>query len=272
MHSLSAIPKTLLIPLWARGHATINDIESCKDTFAAKLVLDDSIDFSDLDKMSLSFQSMMFHGVATRTRLFDKAVEEFINKHEYPLIINLGCGLDYRSYRLGDHNVSWYNIDVRDSHLLRKELLEARENIREIEGGIDDSSWFDKVKVHPEQSILLISEGTFMYFEEKVIKKFFDAFINRFPEHEACIEVIGDLLKDKVHPSVKAVGSDSPFKHGFRDTRAFFESNVPTAHISNIENLYKADSRLPWWLKTLFYIKPELKFRLGSILVSYRHT
>lgn len=271
MQTLSDIPKTLLIPLWARGHATVNNIQECQDTFAAKLLLDESVDFADLDRMPLSFQSMMFHGVATRTRLFDREVQEFIAQHEYPVIINLGCGLDYRSYRLGDHKVTWYNIDVKDTHQLRRNFLEARENTHELVGGIDDFSWFEKIKIHPQQSLLLISEGTFMYFDETVVENFLKAFSEHFPKHQACVEVVGDLIKGKVHPSVKAVGSNSPFRHGMRHPQKAVQGYLPKAHITRVQHLFEDSRTLPWWLKALFFINPPLKFRVGSVLLSYEH-
>ncbi|MBB6523610.1 class I SAM-dependent methyltransferase [Pseudoteredinibacter isoporae] len=270
MQTLNDIPKTLLIPLWARGHATVNNIEECQDTFAAKLLLDESVDFADLDKMPLSYQSMMFHGVATRTRLFDEEIKTFIAKHDYPVIINLGCGLDYRSYRLGDHKVSWYNVDVKDTHSLRRDFLEAKENSHELIGGIDDFSWFEQIKLHPEQSLLLISEGTFMYFEETVVENFLKAFSAHFPKHQACIEVIGDQAKGKVHPSVKAVGANSPFRHGMRNPRKSIQSYLPDADIQKVQNLFDDGSKLLWWLKVLFFVNPQLKYRLGSVLVSYQ--
>lgn len=267
---LAHIPKTLLIPLWGRAHATKQNMPECQDEFALKMMDDAAVDLSELDAMSAFMKKTMILGVAIRTYFFDQAVTDFIKAHPQPVIVNLGCGLDYRSYRLGDSNIIWYNVDVAETHKLRSELMPKQENIHELIGGIDEYSWFDQVTLREGQDLLLICEGTIMYFAEDVSKSFLTAFQKHFPNHTGYIETVGDFMKGKVHPSVKAIGVNAAFQQGYRRFDTTFQTWFPTAKLLKIDTLF--DRRLSEWgiFKWLIRLYPPLRYRFASQMISYQ--
>lgn len=270
---LAHIPKTLLIPLWGRAHATKQNMPECQDEFALKMMDDAAVDLSELDAMSAFMKKTMILGVAIRTYFFDQAVTDFIKAHPQPVIVNLGCGLDYRSYRLGDKNVTWYNVDVAETHKLRCELLPGSTetlNIHELVGGIDDYSWFDQVKLTEGQDLLLICEGTMMYFNEEIVKSFLTAFKQHFPHHSGYIESVGDLLKGKVHPSVKAVGVNAAFQQGYRRFDQVFQSWFGDVKLHKLDSLF--DQRISEWgiIKWLVRLYPPFRYRFSSQMISYQ--
>lgn len=270
MEVLDNIPKTLLIPLWARAKATLSNEEGCNDGFALAMLDTEEMDFRALEAMPPKMRQMMVTGVAVRSRLFDEAVLRFIQRFEQPVIINLGCGLDYRSHRLGDKSVQWYNVDVGSSHRIRRKLMPAADNVHELEGGIDDLAWLERIELAPGQQPMLISEGTLMYFGEPTIRQFLDAFSQRFSSHTGYLELVGDLVKGRVHPSVKAIGVDCPFQHGLRQPWQSFSAWLPAAKaLAPVDNIYDHAPGQWGWLGWLFKLLPSWRYRLGSVMVEY---
>jgi len=264
------IPKTLLIPLWARARATKENVENCSDPFALDVLASDRFDLSPLEKLSPSLKHMMIHAVAVRTRLFDDAVERFISANANPVIINLGCGLDYRSHRFITKKVQWYNVDVNATHQIREELLPEADNIHEVAGGINEPLWLNAIPNGADQNVLLISEGTLMYFDANTVHRFLNDFRCRFPRHHGCIELVGDLAKNKIHPTVKAIGANCPFLHGVRDAEKTMNSWMNGVYVTQVDSLFNYAKSHQWrWLRLLFYIAPGLRYRMGSMLVHY---
>ncbi len=52
-------------------------------------------DFSKADK-----DNAMNYGVIARTIVLDRMVEQYLEKHENTVVVNIACGLDTRCYRM----------------------------------------------------------------------------------------------------------------------------------------------------------------------------
>lgn len=87
--------ETLLISLWARATETKRTDAIIKDHQAVSMMEQIEYDFTKFEKTWLSQV-----GVAIRTELLDTAVTNFIGKYPDAVIINLGCGLDTRFFRI----------------------------------------------------------------------------------------------------------------------------------------------------------------------------
>ena len=58
--------------------------------------------------------------------LIDDMLSEFIKKHPNVNVVNIGCGLDTRYYRVDSEELKWYNIDFEDIINLRKNLIKQK--------------------------------------------------------------------------------------------------------------------------------------------------
>jgi O-methyltransferase involved in polyketide biosynthesis len=80
----------------------------------------DAIEY-DWDK----FQGQLLgRSIAVRTAILDTHVTAFIGEHSDALILNLGCGLDTRFYRLDNGTLVWIEIDLPEVIAFRKKLVE----------------------------------------------------------------------------------------------------------------------------------------------------
>jgi O-methyltransferase involved in polyketide biosynthesis len=82
---LKGVPKTLLIPLWARAAESQRPHFIIKDPLALDMVNKIDYDFSTFDK-----EWMTRLVVAIRTEILDREVRTFIDKHPEAIVINVG--------------------------------------------------------------------------------------------------------------------------------------------------------------------------------------
>lgn len=122
---LKGVPETLLIPLWARATETQSSIPIVKDYKAVEMMKNIDYDFSKFDNTWLSQI-----GVAVRTELLDNSTKTFIHKYPNAVIINIGCGLDTRFFRLDNDKIKWYDLDLPEPIRIRKHFLVKPKNIK----------------------------------------------------------------------------------------------------------------------------------------------
>jgi O-methyltransferase involved in polyketide biosynthesis len=78
-------------------------------------------DFSTFDK-----EWMTQLVVAIRTEILDRETKAFIARHPDAIVINLGCGLDTRFFRIDDGKIHWYNLDLPEPIKVKKILRRNR--------------------------------------------------------------------------------------------------------------------------------------------------
>jgi O-methyltransferase involved in polyketide biosynthesis len=266
VNNLKDIPATLFIPLWARAKHTLSNNPVIEDYFAVKIVNDLDLDLSVFEKVSRTMQRMTIAGVAARTVIFDNAVKDFMDVCPDGVIINIGCGLDSRFSRLDNKQITWYDVDVKETINLKKTFFTEDNRYKLIAGSILESAWLDKISVNPGQKILILSEGTLMYFTETDIKKLFCTLTVRFNPADFYFEAVGKWMRNKVHPTVKALGYNSGFYWALANY-----TDIEAWH-SDIKFL-KAISfydipNLNWGVwKLIIRLFPSLKNKMGSEII-----
>lgn len=207
---LKDIPATLFIPLWARAKHTERINRVMEDYYAGNFLNKLDFDESVFSKVNRKILQMTITGVAARTIIFDEAVKEFMIKHPYGLIINIGCGLDSRFMRLDNGKVTWYDVDVKETITLKKQFFSENSRYKLMAGSILEPAWIKQV-TPADRNVLIISEGTLMYFKEEEIKNLFIAIAAEFNDADFYFEAVGKWMKNKLHPTVKALGYNSRF-------------------------------------------------------------
>jgi O-methyltransferase involved in polyketide biosynthesis len=133
--------------------------------------------------------------IAIRTELLDKATSTFIGKHPDGTVVNLGCGLDTRYFRLDTEKIYWYDLDLKEPIRLKKHFFQETEHYKMISRSVFDASWADEVK--KDKPVLFIAEGLLMYFRERKIKELLEYLKNAFHNAEMLCEVTTHLLVDR---------------------------------------------------------------------------
>ncbi len=262
--ALDGIPKTLFIPLFYRSQETNGDEPLLRDADAARIVAESGIDFSPL--VSGFGNRMSRAGTVNRTLLIDDSVRRFLEAHRGGTVVNVGCGLDARFWRLDDGRVRWIDLDVPQVVALRERVLPGNDGRHSVlAGSLLEPDWMEEIP--RDEPAMLLCEGTLMYFTEGEVRTFLCAAIDRLPHDWMCLEVAGPWMANRVHPSVRAIGLDAlPLRWGSRDFEAIAGWH-PRARIDRHRTVFDIHLQrfgLGAWLARLV---PGFKTGMGSSIV-----
>lgn len=128
-------------------------------------------------------ESSMQVYVALRSRQFDRYARDFLDARPDGLIVNLGCGLDTRRWRLATERL--LDVDLPEMAEVRRELLEDEP----IGCSVLDPAWVQTVADQGSGPIMFLAEGLFMYLPEPELRRLVATLADRFPGSELVAEV-----------------------------------------------------------------------------------
>jgi O-methyltransferase involved in polyketide biosynthesis len=184
------IARTLIIPLFFRAKEAGRQDALLVDKTAIDLV--ERIDF---DYSCIKFSKHDLTLAIMRVREFDRKTAEFLAQNPGAVVVHIGCGLDTRFQRLGNRQVEWYDLDLPEVIVLRRQLgLEEKGNYHVISSSVFDFGWMDQVHASAVQPILFIAEGVFLYFHESEVKTLILKLRERFPDSELVCDAMTPIL------------------------------------------------------------------------------
>lgn len=133
----------------------------------------------------LSMNEIDFQGiinVAYRNYKFDQLIHEILKSNKPTEIVNLGCGMDTRFFRLPEFNGQYYDIDFKDVIKEKKKLLGDIKNYHYIETKsiVEESFWEDELALKSD-NLIIIAEGVFCYIDYPRVVKFVKELFERYP-------------------------------------------------------------------------------------------
>lgn len=247
--SLSSIPETMLIPLWAKATETMRGDGMLHDEYSIKIL--NAIDY-DFHKFSHSKMSQV--GCCIRACLIDGEVRSFLSRHPDAVVIQLGAGLDARYQRLGMPPVThWYDLDLKEALDIRRRFLPESERNTYIEQSMFDDGWIQLVKSH-HKPVLIIIEGVLMYFRPETVKKFFIHLCEAFDKATILMDMLAFALvrHAKYHDAVRNTEHKAEFLWSVLLSNEM-ESWHPKLHLR--QEYYMSDhdnKRFPWIARVLY--------------------
>lgn len=211
------IGETLLITLYMKHKESQERDPIIIDRTASELVEKINYDFSKFDKGTNSSV-----GVAIRSNYFDDVAREFIQLHENPVVVQIGCGLDSRYTRIsGDSlNAQFIQLDIPEVMQIREKLIPKQQNETYIHASMLETAWMDQLKnEYPDTTFLFIIEGVLMYFSERDVKQVFTNLAERFEGSEILFDIINIWMSKNshIHDTVKIMRSN--FEYGTDDDK-----------------------------------------------------
>lgn len=197
---MQGVPETMLQTLYARAAYSKKRKAKFYDDKAVEIVSQMDYDFSLAKK-----DAMMSKGVIARTIILDRIVGDFIRQNPKGTVVNIGCGLDTRVYRLKTpSSIQWYNLDLPETIEVRRLFLSEDGSISMIAKSAMDESWAEEIR-EPEGRVLVILEGLVMYFSEEDVKKILSIISRRFRRVEVIIETMNPwVVKNMREKSIEA--------------------------------------------------------------------
>jgi O-methyltransferase involved in polyketide biosynthesis len=127
--------------------------------------------------------------MVVRAKQLDEWVKEFLGSHLNAVVLNLGCGLDARVYRINPPStVSWFDVDF-------PEVIEERRNFYSNTGGyqmiassITKPEWLQKIP--KDRSAFMIADGVLEYLTEEQVKELLNRITSYFPRGQIAFDIM----------------------------------------------------------------------------------
>lgn len=188
--NLTGIPKTLLLPLWARACFSLKPYSPIHDALSIQLIQKINFDFQNLSK---KIGNMTLFWVA-RANYFDQAIRHFLELHPDGTIVNLGAGLETAFYRIDNRRLQWIDIDLPEVINIRKELLPQHTRVHMIAKSLLDYSWMEDVKKFGKH-FFFFAGGVFMYFAPEDVEGLLITMSHTFPGSDLVFDAISEKSK-----------------------------------------------------------------------------
>lgn len=198
--TLSPEQETLLITLYAKAQAG-NPLFF--DPMAQELL--NKVDF-DFARLRVPYKTVVL--ICQRAKKLDAVTREFLARHPAGVVLQLGCGLDDRFWRVDNGRVDWYDLDLPPVAELRRQLFTGPDRYHLISASVTELDWVDGVETGG-QPVLVIAEGLLMYLGESDVRRLVLRLHKAFPGCRMVADVFSRLTARSAtrHPSLRQTGA-----------------------------------------------------------------
>ncbi len=184
---IQGVARTLLPPLACRARESVRPDAMLHDSQAVELFKH----FADTDcLMDMSALDQTF--TAMRARQFDRYACAFLEVHPAGLVVDIGCGLDTRFFRLDNGQMAWLGVDLPEVISFRRQFLPDADRCQTLPCSLFDLAWVEEVARIGRPTIFL-AEGVFVYFKESEVKPVVVALARYFPGSELAFDALSTL-------------------------------------------------------------------------------
>lgn len=171
-------------------------------------------------------QGLLVH-FALRARKYDQYARDFAARHPGGCVVNLGCGLDTRFWRIDDGRLHLYDLDLPETIALKRELVEETDRYHLIGLSVLDHTWMERLAAEQKGPFLFLAEGLLMYLPPDGVRALILALQARFPGSELVFETVNSVwLKPSLKWMIDAklqkalgLGKGTSYQFGLRDGR-----------------------------------------------------
>ena len=181
---LTGVTRTLLPPLACRARESVRPDALLRDPQAVELIKN----FAEVDcLMNMSALDQTF--TAMRARQFDRYACAFLQAHPDGLVVDIGCGLDTRFYRLDNGQMAWLGVDLPEVIRFRRSFLPDADRCQTLPCSMFDLAWIEEV-ARMDRPPIFLAEGVFVYFKESQVKPVVTALASQFPGSELAFDAL----------------------------------------------------------------------------------
>lgn len=214
LRRLGGTAETLLFPLYFRAVENQRPDPIVRDEKAADLVRELDYDFSKARR--IGFDQVL---ALMRMREFDGRVRSFLEGHPAGCVVEIGCGLDTRFWRVDNGAGKWYELDLPEVMAVRAQLLPEEPRRRLIGCSALDFSWMDVLPNRPGEAIFFVAEGVFPYFKESEVRGLVVALKARFPGSELVFDALSPFMVWMGNLILTRAKTSARVQWGLRDDR-----------------------------------------------------
>lgn len=160
----------------------------------------------DFARLRVPYKTVVL--VCQRAKKLDAVTRDFLAEHAGGVVLQLGCGLDSRFWRVDDGQVEWYDLDMPPVVELRRQFFAASERYHLVAASVTDLEWVDTVTARG-RPVLVVAEGLLMYLGEADVRRLVVRLHETFPGCRLIADVFSRLTARSAtgHPSLKQTGA-----------------------------------------------------------------
>jgi len=197
---ITDISSTMLLTLYCHAqeslssHPIINDPKAVEITSALNRQLTGSSDrmYKELVQGKVNRKLVIF--IALRAKRFDEYALDFLKNNPDGTIVNLGCGLDTRFWRIDNGRMNYYDLDLPEVIEIKKKLCSETDRYHMIALSVLDFNWMPQVNEQTKGPFLFLAEGLLMYLAGQEAKGLVLKMKAAFPGSELVCEVIHESV------------------------------------------------------------------------------
>jgi methyltransferase (TIGR00027 family) len=264
---LSGVEETALLTLYAKANESRSNDPILKDERAEELAerMDQVLKgrSSTLAKQLVNQRMdprLVIH-IPLRSRKYDEYAGKFLEKHPKGVIVNLGCGMDTRFFRVDNGSCRFFDIDLPAMIGIKRQLVQETDRYRMIGQSVLEWGWMDSVE-SLRNPVIFLAEGVFMYLPGSEVRSLVLELQRRFPESELVCELTNRVWVDGFWGKIAAMkmkhrikmAADAGFKFGVSDPRELEKWNTG---IDFLEQWFYMDTDHPklGWIKIFRNLK-----------------
>lgn len=212
----TGVESTMLATLYLRAVESRSEDSILGDHAAAEAVNRIDYDFTKL--VGRGALGNRFP-VALRAKQLDEWAADFLHRHPDATVVQLGCGLDSRTFRLDlPAGVRWFDLDYPEVIKLRRQLYPEAAGYHTIGTSVTDPGWLEETPT--ERPVLIIAEGLLMYLSESDIMRLLQRLADRFSTGEMLFDGLAPwVVRLSQRISKRIGGGFPPYVTATRDGR-----------------------------------------------------
>ncbi|WP_434360796.1 class I SAM-dependent methyltransferase [Parasalinivibrio latis] len=192
----------------------------------------------------------------------DTVVKKFLKRHPSGWVLNVGCGLDTRFFRLDNGRCRWLELDTSENLLWREKLFHRSERYQMRCGSVYELGWLQELPMRDGEPLIVVCELALLSCSMEQLTAFLRSVGRRFRQFESCFVVAGDLCESR--PG-KLMGCDC-YAHGLKDPARLLNL-IPWANsVSLYSPIDKPCMRWRIWQRMLNRIS-FLKYRVTLVVI-----
>lgn len=231
--NLSDVSVTSLVTLYCRAIESQTAEPILRDEMAIKITgqLNPMLARSE-DRLARSLangkvnKNLVVH-IALRSRKYDEYTRAFLAQHPNGIVVNLGCGMDTRFFRIDNGQVIFFDLDLPELIAFKRQFVQESDRYTLIGASVFDDGWMGQVAQAGHPAVLFLAEGVLMYLEPDPVKALILKLQAHFPGSELVCEVVNSLWLSKAFkPMVNrkmqcgaGLGKEAEFQFGIPDSR-----------------------------------------------------
>lgn len=197
--------------------------------------------------------SVIVH-ISIRAKKYDEYVNHFLKQSPNGVVVNIGCGLDTRFWRIDNGKVNFYDLDLPEVIEIKKKLCKEVKRYHMLPSSVLNHEWMSEVPEHNIGPFLFVAEGVFMYLGYEEVKELVLKLQKQFPGSELVCEVVNDfwmhkpwkrLLDLKMRKEFH-LGSGATFKSGIKTCKEMEDWGNGIEFIDEWSYFDSSEKKLGW--------------------------